>query len=292
MAVKDGRERASGAGTDTGTSTDTSTGTSTDTGTSGADSTGTGASDGAGRIIDPLDGGSEEHSGVGADDSRSSDDATDTTRTRTRARSSGGARGSRARTRDGGNANQEARVAEQTLDGVETPRRVKATVDDTVKIPESSRELIGDLWGMLFWIAARISTTPEVELTEPEQIALGDKTEALVKSLGKKRASAALKTLGKFGPVVAFGGTLAGVVVPRVKFVQEKRKRGPIHQTRPQQSAGPRATTEPVAASVGATGGESNSGDTTRSTAREPRAVSFTASDFEEAGAGLPAQGF
>lgn len=287
-ARENGRNNSGDSGTSSSGTSDT-TSTSSSGRTSGTSGVGSGATDGeGGRTGNATDGNeSSRRPGAGSipigteTGGRIEELTDDTTSTRTRGRSSGsGSRSGGTGTRR--TANQETKSLEKDLDGVK-PRKVKGVVDGDdapFTVSESAKELIGDLYMVMFWLAAQVTDTPEIKLGNDEGELLGEKTEKFVKSLGKRRATNVMKSLGKIGPAVGLVSAVAMVTVPRAKLLMGKKKSGQIPQPTEQRqdTRTTTTTTDRVAPEVVSDirpGGNTNTG---------LRERSFSSGDFKDFG--------
>lgn len=111
------------------------------------------------------------------------------------------------------------------------PKKTKTVIEEgAFNLPDSSKELIGDLYSVMFWIAGQVTLVPEWQINDEEADLLGERTEKFVKSLGKKRASNLMKTLGKIGPPLGLVSALAMVTVPRVKLTMQRNRVNDVPQ--------------------------------------------------------------
>jgi hypothetical protein len=195
----------------------------------------------------------------------------------------GGASASDARSgNENGAAREEKKPIRESVPRVEKPIKVKGIIEDEkVELPASSKELIGDLYSVVFWMVGQATGVPEWKLKdngeENEAEFLGERTEAFIKSLGKRRATNLMKSLGKIGPTLGFVGAIAMVTAPRVKLTIHRSKHGNSQSIPSATSGNPPATPGP-AESVASGGNGVDAGSGSNGAALRER--SFIAADF------------
>jgi hypothetical protein len=198
----------------------------------------------------------------------------------------GGVSSSDAGTGSGqGAAREEKKPVRESVSRVEKPIKVKGIVEDEkVELPASSKELIGDLYSVIFWMVGQATGVPEWKLKdngeENEAEFLGERTEAFVKSLGKRRATALMKSLGKIGPTLGFVSAIAMVTAPRVKLTIQRAKHHGNPQSVPPAIPGSPAATPGAAESSTTSGNGVDAGSNQNGAALRER--SFAAADFEQ----------
>jgi hypothetical protein len=235
-------------------------------------------SDGRGNESDGGKRGKVGEAGTGdpADDHRSGEGTGAGKRGGTRSRNTGSGD-------EGGAAREEKKPVRESIPRVEKPIKVKGIVEDEkVELPASSKELIGDLYSVLFWMIGQATQVPEWKLKdngeENEAEFLGERTEIFIKSLGKRRATALMKSLGKIGPTLGFVSAVAMVTVPRVKLTIQRAKHG-NPQSVPSAIPGLPAATPGAESSTTSGNGVDAGGNKNGAALRER---SFAATDFEQ----------
>ena len=185
---------------------------------------------------------------------------------------------------------ERAETEKETRDGsgVSTrsiaPKKVKAEIEtETFKLSDSAKELIGDFYSVVFWMIGQATAVPEWQLQDEDAEVLGDRTEKFVRSLGKRRATNLMKSLGKIGPTLGFAGALAMVTVPRIKLTVARAKNPdakPLQATTktPTGSGGDVSITDDSSSAPTGIGTNGAAGLSERS---------FTADDFREVVSGF-----
>lgn len=251
------------------------------------DGTGQGNRDGR-DVGDEIDGGRSDGGGGGeggeggvrtpADNHRA--------RARTGAGKRSGARSRSARTGDGNaTAREESEHLREDISRPVKPNKVKGVIEEEkFDFSASSAELIGDIYSVMFWMIGQATDVPEWKLGETkegidEAEFLGERTEKFIKSLGKRRATNLMKSLGKIGPALGFVGAIAMVTSPRVKLTIHRAKHGTesLPTTRREEPEAPAAAAAEPAPASDLPVNEGSGGDVTALRER-----SFSASDFGE----------
>jgi hypothetical protein len=173
------------------------------------------------------------------------------------------------------------------------PHKVKGVIEEEkVELPASSAELIGDLYSIMFWMVGQVTQVPEWKLrdndVEDEAAFLGERTEIFIKSLGKRRATNLMKSLGKVGPALGFISAVAMVTVPRVKLTIYRSKHG-NPQSVPSTTGNSPAATGSADQSASTSGDVADAGSNRNGAAIRER--SFIASDFGQVTQGHTQQG-
>lgn len=188
--------------------------------------------DGSGRDDQNNASGSEGDGGIGAGNGASGigspgdDDHRDGTGDRTGTGSAAGSSTARTGKRTRTAAREEAESVRETVSrSVKAPNKTKGVIEtETFSLGDSAKELIGDFYSVVFWMIGQATSVPEWALDDDDAEVLGEKTEKFVKSLGKRRATNLMKSLGKVGPALGFGGALAMATVPRIKLTIQRAK--------------------------------------------------------------------
>lgn len=101
------------------------------------------------------------------------------------------------------------------------PRKVKGeSVEDEAlaNVPQTTRELIENVYSGLYWSIGQLTGYPQVwELKEGQEEALAGATEAMIKSLGKRKASKTLKAINEYFPGISLVVTALVITVPRIQ---------------------------------------------------------------------------
>lgn len=184
------------------------------------------ADSGTGRSADPRAG-----SGAGSGSGQARSD----TGKRGRGRPLGSTKGRAGATRpaDAGTAPREVKLS--LLKGGEPDEKSKSIFTD---------QFITEGWGLLFLGAAYGTQDPEWRLSETEANDLTERTTKLIKSVDKKALEKFEKRFAKYAPGVSFVIGLGGVIAPRIRHTQQKRKaeRAQFIQEQERSRSGSRAT--------------------------------------------------
>lgn len=213
--TSDANSDAIGAGTDSGNDATSDVGSGPVNGESGSvgnenDAAGIGST------------GSEQPSGSGNTDS---DAAASGTGKRGRGRPRGSGNNAGKRTAETGPGVAQKAVPRIDDDDEPAPRKVSGAagdVDDST--PTSTRDLIDDLYMGAFWGVAEITGEDHWQLNPNESKVLADKTNTLIKSMGKVRAKRVMKSIDKYLPGFSLAVAAALIVGPRVKLSQEIKR--------------------------------------------------------------------